>query len=307
MYIQMYMKELIDKFYSGACTPEEAKLVMDWLLKEEAEEEWEGIPSAAHPYEKEMLTVIKAHTFGKVRKLPWLKIAVAASVLLFCSLSLMKREVVIPAGKTTNWASFRAPSDKKINIKLTDGSKILLEPAALLRYDSVTYASDRTLYLEGKALFTVSASPENPFTVHANGASIIALGTSFMVSAEKVQLFSGKVLVRKAGTEDLYLRAGEEIAYNRKNETVPVAERIKHKSINVSTDSIVFDNVPLREVFDLFRDRYHITIQCDEQQLNAVYFSGKVLASDPIELILRTITRINNLTLTNKEGVYIIR
>jgi ferric-dicitrate binding protein FerR (iron transport regulator) len=300
------MKELIDKFYSGGCTPEEAKLVMDWLLKEE-EEEWEGIPPAAHPYEKEMLTVIKARTFGKVRQLPWGKIAVAASILLLCSLSLMKREVVIPAGKTTNLASFSAPANKKINIKLTDGSKILLEPGALLRYDSVTYASDRTLYLEGKALFTVSASTENPFTVHANGASIIALGTSFMVSGEKVQLFSGKVLIRKAGTKDMYLRAGEEMVYHHKDEIVRLPERIKHKSINVSNDSIVFDNVPLREVFDVFRDRYHIVIQCDEQQFNAVYFSGKVLASDPIALILRTITRINNLTLTNKEGVYIIR
>ena len=195
-----------------------------------------------------------------------------------------------------------------MHITLTDGSKILLEPTASLRYDSVAYTGNRTLYLEGKAVFTVAASVEKPFTVHANESSIIALGTSFMVSAEKVTLFSGKVLIRKAGVNDLYLRPGEEMVYNsKKSVTVPVAERVKHKSINVSNDSIVFDNVPLKEVFDLFKERYHISIQCDERKIKEVYFTGKVLASDPIALILTTITRMNNLTLTNEEGIYIIR
>lgn len=302
------MKELIDRFYSGKCTAEEAKLVMEWLLKEEtSEEEWEGIPSAAHPYEKEMLTAIKARTFGNVRRLPWLKIAVAASILLLCSLSLMKKEFVIPTGGNKGWTSFQAPADKRMRITLSDGSNIVLDPAASLRYDAVAYTSDRTLYLKGKALFTVAASTENPFTVHANGVAVVALGTSFMISAEKVQLFSGKVLLRKEGAKDLYLRAGEEIAYNYRKLPVAAPLRVAHKSINVSNDSIVFNNVPLREVFDLFKNRYHITIECDEQQIRDVYFSGKVLAADPVELILTTITRINNLTLTKREGAYIIR
>lgn len=302
------MKGLIDKFYNGTCTPAEAKLVMDWLLQQE-EEEWDAIPSEEHPYEAEMLTVIKDRTFGKIKRFPWMKIAVAASILLLCSLSFMKREVVIPKkSDATGWVAFKAPLNKRVNIKLTDGSKILLEPSAMLRYDTVAYTQNRNLFLEGKALFEVAASTEHPFTVHANGSLVIALGTSFMVSAEKVQLFSGKVLIRKAGAKDVYLRAGEEMTYVRRKEvSVPVAERIMLKNIHVSNDNIVFNNVPLREVFDLFRDRYKITIQCDEQKLDAVYFSGKVLASDPVELILTTITRINNLTLTRKEGVYIIR
>lgn len=301
------MKGLIDKFYNGTCTPEEAKLVMGFLLKEEEEQEWEEIPSTANPYEAEMLTVIKGRTFGKVRRLPWLKIAVAASLLLLCSLSLMRRETT-PDNTTSNWISFNAPVGKRMHITLTDGSKILLEPTASLRYDSAIYTTNRTLYLEGKAVFTVAASVEKPFTVHANESSIIALGTSFMVSAEKVTLYSGKVLIRKAGTKDLYLRPGEEMVYNSKRSvTVPVPERVKHKSINVSNDSIVFDNVPLKEVFDLFKERYHISISCDEQKIKDVYFTGKVLASDPIILILETITRMNNLTLKNEEGLYIIR
>jgi ferric-dicitrate binding protein FerR (iron transport regulator) len=314
------MKGLIDKFYNGTCTPEEAKLVMDFLLNEEEEKEWEeillneneekeweGIPSTANPYEAEMLTVIKSRTFGKVRRLPWLKIAVAASILLLCSLSLMRKETT-PGNKTTGWVSFNAPADKRMSIKLTDGSKILLEPTASLRYDSVSYSRSRTLYLEGKALFTVSASTEKPFTVNANGSSVIALGTSFLVSPEKVTLFSGKVLIRKAGAKDQYLRPGEEMVYNiKKSVAIPVPERVKHKSINVSNDSIVFDNVPLKEVFNLFRERYHITIQCDERKINEVYFTGKVLASDPIALILSTITRINNLTLSKEDDIYIIR
>jgi transmembrane sensor len=313
---------LIDKFYSGNCTPEEAKLVMDWFMENELMEEW-GDETGNYPvhYKAEMLAVIRTHTFGtKIRRL-WPRIAVAASItglLLTGSLFFVKKQT--PAVSVTkepvisNWVSITAGN--KTSIKLKDGSAIVLEPHATLRYDCTAC---RTIYLEGKALFTVAANEQQPFTVKTKEFSTIALGTSFMVSAEKgfhVKLFSGKVLIRTNRQKDIYLRPGEEIVYNNisrrelvvshfethKRKEIPV----KRKSIEINDDNMVFDNAPLKDVLELFKEKYHITIQYDEQNLSGVYFTGKVLSTDKIELILKTITRINNLTLTSKEGTYII-
>src|SRR3954470_3449621 len=101
----MYMKGLIDKFYNGTCTPEEATLGMNFLLKEEEENEWEENASTGSPYEAEMLTVIQSRTFVKVKRMPWLKMAIAACVLVLCSLSLIRKETA-PAQTVSNWVSF---------------------------------------------------------------------------------------------------------------------------------------------------------------------------------------------------------
>jgi ferric-dicitrate binding protein FerR (iron transport regulator) len=256
-----------------------------------------------------MLGVIRASTFGtKVIRL-WPKIAVAASVLLIGSLFFMKKEqpaIIKSKVAVSNWTSITATN--KMNIRLKDGSAIVLEKGATMRYDSITC---RTIYLDGKALFTVAANEQKPFTVKTKGYSTIALGTSFMVSAEKgfrVKLFSGKVLIRTNSQKDIYLLPGEELAYNKvirvshKPEIIPV----KRKSISIENNNMVFDNAPLKDVLELFKERYHITIQYDEQNLSGVYFTGQVLPTDKIELILKTIARINNLTLTSKDGTYII-
>ncbi|SFD47814.1 FecR family protein [Chitinophaga sp. CF118] len=328
---------LLDKFYNGTCTPDEAKMVMDLLLAQETDsEEWGNTPFTGNGYEAEMLIAIHANTFGsktRVRNMTWVKIAVAASVLLICSLFIVRRNErkVTPIASlknkhAINGISYNAPANKKMRIKLTDGSIITLEPGAFLQYDSTVYNNNnRTLYLEGKASFTVTANREKPFIVNAAGFSTIALGTSFMVSAQQshdlqVRLFSGKVVVRKTDNafKEVCLRPGEELVYSYvthkekvsrfegiHNNILPVP--VQQKGISIYDDNMVFNNAPLKDVLELFRHKYHITIQYDEQSISSVYFSGKVLASDPVELILKTITRINNLTLISREGVFIIQ
>jgi ferric-dicitrate binding protein FerR (iron transport regulator) len=280
---------------------------MDWFMENEQTEDWED--ETPNKYETEMLGVIRANTFGrKIVKL-WPKIAVAASVLLIGSLFFMKKEqkhIVATTKIISNWTSITAAN--KMNIRLKDGSAIVLGKGATIRYDSIAC---RTIYLEGKALFTVAANEQKPFTVKTKGYSTIALGTSFMVSDEKsfhVKLFSGKVLIRTNSQKDIYLLPGEELVYNKvirvshKPEIIPV----KRKTISIENNNMVFDNAPLKDVLELFQEKYHITIQYDEQNLSGVYFTGQVLPTDKIELILRTIARINNLTLTSKDGTYII-
>ncbi|MHA4806857.1 FecR family protein [Flavitalea flava] len=367
-------QQLIDRFYRGTCTPEEAKLVMDWMLEKErgssGDAEWTEIsPVGNYPenYPVEMLAFIEANHSKKTDDIPHkpgdrqsasdegqrmipfhfpaLRWAMAAAcLLLFAGLSIViwnksKRTLAVnpaiavnvetPPAKIQRLASFNAPVKRPSTIRLADGSTVILSPGSTLRYDSLAYdQNDRVLFLEGKAVFSVAPQKNKPFRVNANGFSTTALGTRFMVAtrtagAIQVRLYSGKVVVRYTGTptkpmQDFYLQPGDELVYDSKmrqsvvsrfeslNEKAGLATRTR-KDIKMSGDTLVFDNAPLADVLDLLHKRYHVAIQYNKSILSDAWFTGQLLPQDPIELILKTVTRINKLTLIAADDGFIIR
>lgn len=394
-------QQSIDRFYNGKCNPEEAKLVMDWLLENESSsalaKDWSDAASRGEypaAYPEEMLAFIKANTSlntsinrhndtgqysdidrhndpdrqepvhqrrpgllasistMRMRRIPWKKMAVAASVFLAAGLALLwhngggqgkdKNEAAaIVAGKKDPIATparliaVNAPSGKQSVVRLADGSTVVLEPGAILRYDPAAYnQKERTLLLEGQAVFTAAAEKDKPFSVHANGYTTTALGTSFLVATRstdgiRVRLFSGKVVVRQVSPlhttlnahttlNDVYLQPGEELAYDQQMHQLlvsrfePSSGKLrpavnKRTDMRVAGDTLVFDNAPLADVLDLLHKRYHVTIQYDRKILSDANFTGQVLPGDAIELILKTVTRINNLTLIAADDGFIIR
>jgi len=275
---------------------------------------------------------------------PWKQGMVAASVLLVACLSFIlwnkgkRMDKGIPAvatkqqdlaAITPRLIAVNAPAQRQSTLRLADGSTAILSPGAVLRYDSLAYnQKDRVLYLSGQAVFTVAAEKDKPFSVNANGFSTTALGTSFMVTtrssdAIQVRLYSGKVVIRHTGPsfkpmQDVYLQPGEELVYNSnlhqslvsrfepRNARPEHASRIR-KDIQISGDTLVFHNAPLADVLNLLCKRYHVRIQYDRSILSDVYFTGQALPGDAIELLLKTVTRINNLTLIAAGDGFIIK
>jgi hypothetical protein len=50
-------------------------------------------------------------------------------------------------------------------------------------------------------------------------------------------------------------------------------------------------------VLEVLKRRYHVVIQYNHNSVTDAYFTGSVLPGDAIELILKTVTRINGLSL----------
>lgn len=360
-------QQLIDRFNKGECTPDEEKLVMDWLLASGGEaEEWTEIPlEGEYPaeYPAEMLAFIKANTFngpakivaserqpdglrvsaGNIHTLRRQWIAAACILLVACVSFLLwnkgkRADKVMPAIAAghqerpvmiSGLTIVNAQAQQQSTLRLADGSTVVLSPGASLRYDSLAYdRKDRVLYLSGQAVFTVAAEKNKPFSVNANGFSTTALGTSFMVTtrssdAIQVRLYSGKVVIRHTvpfskPMQDVYLKPGEELVYNsnahqsfvsRYESPNDLPARAGHirKDIRISGDTLVFHNAPLADVLDLLCKRYHVHIQYDRHILSDVYFTGQALPGDAIELLLKTVTRINNLTLIAAGDGFIIK
>ncbi|OQP52328.1 hypothetical protein A4D02_24350 [Niastella koreensis] len=342
-------QELIDRYYQGNCTPEEAQQVMNWLLENETEPQLARDWSAAspvgkypEPYEKKMLAVIQrsTHRSTPVRSMHWVRWAAAAGIVLALGITMLmlphnKNRLVAKQTLTVTHqllATRNASDTHPLTIRMVDGTTVVLEPGAVLRYDSATYNQhNRVVTLEGQANFNVAHNKSKPFSVNANGYSTTALGTSFLVAAKRagdirVRLYTGKVVIHRLDADstsnDIYLAPGEEMAFTTtahqptvsrwEQEKLPVEESKKAllahtKEVRRVGDTLLFNNAQLVTVLEVLKRRYHVAIQYNNNSINDAYFTGSVLPGDAIELILKTVTRINGLSLIAAGDGFIIK
>ena len=224
----------------------------------------------------------------------------------------------------------RNTSDKEMMIALTDGSVVQLQANSELRYDEPFQNNTRDIALSGKAFFKVAKDKTKPFTVTAGGLSTTALGTSFWIDDNKkgnkvsVQLITGKVIITKAPVSTIknfatvYLIPGEELQFETATEKYSVQKfNQQNSSQNKKTErkrteyvtpdgNLLFNNTPLKTVFNTLENRYSITITFNEADIRNSTFTGQYKPTESLEDILQTVVLLNHLHMQKGSSGYII-
>lgn len=250
-------QELIDKFFAGQCTPEEAKRVSHYLNDKKALEkyiginEWESfVPKStindtvSHHMREAIFDRIHQHKRLRMKRIR--RLSYAASIVLVSCATLffylskqtdklsadpvIKAPVRIVSEKAAP-KLFTNDSKTVIKATLPDGSIISLSPNSTVSYLST--ASSREVTLKGEAVFNVHKDKKHPFTVFSNNLSTTALGTVFKVTAYEnqkytsVKLLEGKVVIKSRNPsmpaiKETYLLAGNMFVLNNQNYTASV-------------------------------------------------------------------------------------
>lgn len=97
-------------------------------------------------------------------------------------------------GKKAVVKSYTTAPGQRATVTLADGSQVILAPATALK------VQNRTVELEGEALFTVTGRSEEPFTVKTGNYTTRVLGTTFSVRSYQneglyVAVAEGRVMV----------------------------------------------------------------------------------------------------------------
>ncbi|MHA4808078.1 FecR family protein [Flavitalea flava] len=248
----MINDELIKRFLTDQCTPEEAILVADYLRDHKdileqylSQEEFLGMQ-----LNKDLPETISAQWLahihreagvnrGRLRKLWIRRMAVAAvlggllfgSALLFrehrtSPLSSLSADNTIPVNQQERKEN---RTGKILPLVLPDGSMVRMMPEAVVVYYK-KFAVQRDIYLQGEADFEVVHDATHTFTVYSGEVNTQVLGTAFRVKALPeqdtitVRLMEGKVLVKAdvfnhKTSDDITLVPGQEFTYSRKNKT----------------------------------------------------------------------------------------
>lgn len=335
---------LIENFFKGLCTKEEASEVLAYLQQHPEHpyllHEWDtadaSTPLPAH-YTQEMYDVVEAHVKKTVRHriLLW---RMAAACIMAAAVSVwvfnMHKNVQLPQtasrqAQGNEWIGQKNNTDTVSVIVLDDGSKITLFPQASVRYrNNFAKQARRDIYMSGEAYFEVAKNKLKPFTVYSGYISTTALGTAFRVVAPsnkdniKVRLNEGKVVVVVTDTlfknihPGYYLLPGQELVFIAKKEPATIHTFIKNKiavqpvavkQLQRQTDqSYIFNNQTLADVLDQLAIIYHVKIRYADADIGTMYFIGKIDTNEPVEKIISDIALLNKLSLKKQNGGFIL-
>ena len=127
---------------------------------------------------------------------PWLR--AAAAVVLLLGLGWLGWRMLDGGGAPL---AFSTGVGERDSVRLPDGTRVVLGPASRLTLARGYGERARQVELRGEALFDVPHDDSRPFTVHAGGAWVRDIGTTFSVQADsaagvRVVVTAGAVAVR---------------------------------------------------------------------------------------------------------------
>lgn len=331
-------KVLIVKYLQSEATPEEQKLVENFIASSERNkqlfESYRGLmfltqkkrvdynPDKAWERVLNRIQKIQNENSGSspvikrsIRNLPIYKFvlssAAAILVILVGIVALMNNEKVAMK-QISSGLTVASPS------KLPDGSSIVLNSNSTLKFPEKFEKDVREVSIFGEAYFEVTPDPDKPFIIHANGMDIKVLGTSFNVEAYpgddfvKVTVSSGKVAVYPSGTPEVsikkdsrYLTAGEIATYSHKTGVIFKSVNDDFNVLSWKTGILAFKETRLAEVFKAFEEKYHKQFVVDDSTVLNQRLTAR-FENESLNDALETLSLIFNINFEVKERHIIV-
>lgn len=296
-------KHLIEKFFNGRATEEEARIVLKWYLSKELDEkataffeecwnenygklDWNAEKKFAELEQQLQLPAETAVIAGRpaptrVRRIPFMIKAAAVLLLLTGGLlfSLQRsgqhRAAIAMVVKTVG------PGERTL-VTLPDSSRVFLHAGSSIAYEKDFAGDNRQVILNGEAFFEVVSDEARPFVVRTGAVSTRVLGTSFDIrydssrtSADSIRVFlvSGKVSVAMASAREngrgMVLRPGQ-CAYTGDG-NVLLTRSFNPKEVQWKDGLLYFDAVPFHEVLKKVEQWYGVNISLHNNAGNRLY------------------------------------
>lgn len=221
-------EQLLIRFLTHTCTPDETRRVDQWIASGKANADWlfemERIWSLkdelrfsdkkeiGEAYGRFISGVKPRYTFSSFVKY-------AAAIILLGSLivnlylmtdkpSYPENEIIVPTGQ-------------RVSLKLSDGTKVWLNSESKFAYPAQFSNRNRKVKLIGEAFFEVAHNANAPFLVQSPSLTVKVLGTKFNMKTycnenAIVSLSEGKVMVESNNPRtSLILKPNEQVIYSK--------------------------------------------------------------------------------------------
>ncbi|MFD1015540.1 FecR family protein [Winogradskyella rapida] len=191
----------------------------------------------------------------------FLKVAAVLAVMLGLSYALFFNEASV---------SYSTEIAQTETFNLPDDSEVILNAKSELKFNKKTWASNRSLNLDGEAFFKVTKG--KTFTVETSAGAVQVLGTQFNVKEREdyfeVTCYEGSVSVTHHNKETI-LTPGKTFRVV-KGEVMAVTEVTAKNPAWIIKESS-FNNVPLWQVIDELEIQYGITILANTVDTSQLY------------------------------------
>lgn len=202
----------------------------------------------------------------------------AAAVLLLATLSYavwqfsgMDLSSLFPGAKVT-----AVSTTGQINkVLLSDGSIVWLKGNSTLTYLEEFRGNERSVTLQGEALFEVEKDPAHPFIIQCGELTTTVLGTSFNIKSNEknieVVVFTGKVsLTSFHDKQGIVVLPNEKAVYNGLHKQLAKVETVKEEKVAAVTGteySMDFEDTRMSEIIRRIEGKFNVKVTMSDPEL----------------------------------------
>lgn len=244
----------------------------------------------------------------------WIAVAAILGGMMLFGVFFQNRKPAVWS-EASDWVTETSTAGQILKVLLPDSTEVWLNSGSSIRFPkNLQTAAIRNVQLTGEGFFKVKRDIKHPFIVKSLNLQTRVLGTSFNIKAwakhpSEVTVMTGKVAVSKdsAGTQSvaIHLLPNQKAVYNR------VSGKLQRDNIDEATDAnawisgkLIFNQTPVREVFEAIERRYQVNIQSDHD------FKGCKLTASFKNIALAEVLQTLKITLDmnytiSKQTIYI--
>ena len=242
----------------------------------------------------------------------------AAACIVFCVFTLLKR----PASKDAPAAAQAiAPPEEVVytvndavraSMYLPDSTSVTLNCGSTLKLSPEFGKSNRTVYLDGEALFDVRKNRALPFIVNTpKGIEVKVTGTRFNLSSYAddrqfgLTLFQGSVVVTTRKKEVLEVAPSETLII--RDEFLNISKTDAPQQAVQWTEGVLrFDRTPMKDAISKIEKWYGVGIKVEQEDVYRNTLSG-TFKSEPLEDVLRLICISSHLSYSMNDKTVTLR
>lgn len=339
---------LLEKYFNNTCNDAELRAVIEWFTKSaktDAGKEllfrfWEEMP-----YEDENLKTNFDHILNKIhhdvnlhqskellllaneniiryrKKEYFIRLLTKAAaiflipVLLYSFYLSSKYYSSLQAQKSTNetYNEVFSSVDAITKVTLPDGTKVWLNHSSILKYPAVFQGDLRTVELKGEGYFEVEHNPDIPFVVKVEEINVVAVGTTFNISAypdeDKIEtsLINGKVELQRIDqngqiTPLLKMKPTDLAIYQKVSNKVITQTVGDDRNFSWKEGKLIFNKEPMGEVVKKLSRWFNVDIQIADPKLLEITYTA-TFRNETLPQVLELLTLVSPIkySLSNRE------
>lgn len=298
----------IQRYFKGELSETEEKVLLDWINESEENHKeflqqrklWDiFLLNASDDAELGVKRGKERHAQRGRTLWVWEMAKIAAVFLVAMGIGIALKPHLTFKKEPVAYNKIEVPIGQRVCLTLCDGSKVWLNAKTHFRFPEKFEKNQRTVYLDGEAMFEVTHNEKAPFYVKTSKYNVKVLGTKFNVYAYnnsnsfETTLVNGKVMLTRNNTSkvSVVLKPNQQMIYDHHSDKT-IVRTVKTAEYTTWIDGYYsFDNEKFESIVQRLERYYEAKIVVNYPELMDYKFTGKFRYSDPLTVILDVVKK----------------
>lgn len=195
------------------------------------------------------------------------------------------------SGQRLLYNTVTTPKGGQYTLTLSDGSKVWLNAASMLRFPTAFTGKERKVEMKGEVYFEIAKQIGKPFVVETGGARIEVLGTRFNVNTYdkntvRTTLAEGQVKISQEDKSSV-LTPGEEASITKGAAGIYVQKVNVDKTLAWKNGLFYFENTNIRTIMQEVSRWYNVEVVYQTRDSKNKNFSGVLSRYSQVNALLK--------------------